>query len=113
MRVHFSKFYQSKCNRTKWFPSRESIALTLKEWTDLKALSSEVDEVVKCSQIMLDTDHEGAVEVLRVPFQRQFGVDEEEDQSNLQLANEEVLNEIVRLSEETQQKKLNSLPQGF
>ena len=54
MRVHFRKFYQSKFDRRKFYPSKQGIALTLQEWDDLKSLFTQVDEVVSCSKIILE-----------------------------------------------------------
>lgn len=113
VRIHFRKFYQSKFNHTKWYPSRQGITLTLEKWRDLKALIQEVSLVATCTQIMLDRDYDGEVEVLRAPFQQQFGVNAE-DQSNPLEVNEDVLKEIVRGGEETQKtKRLNFFPRGL
>ena len=54
VRMHFRKFYQSKFNRKKFYPSKQGNALTLKEWNDLKTLITQVDEAVDCTKIMLD-----------------------------------------------------------
>ena len=110
VRIHFRKFYHSKFNHTKWYPLRQGIALTLEEWRDLKALIQEVSLVATCTQIMLDRDYDGEVGVLRAPFQQQFDVNEEEDQSNPLEVNEDVLKGIVRGSEETQENKKIKLP---
>ena len=120
VRVHFRKFYQSKFDRRKFYPSRQGIALTLMEWRDLKALVSEVDEMVECTQIMLDgDDNEIEMQTQRAPFQRQFGVNEEEEkeeeQSNLQQVNQEIISEILKVNEETQEYKKIKLapPENF
>ena len=116
VRVHFRKFYQSKFDRKKFYPSKQGIALTLKEWRDLKALVSEVDEMVECTQIMLDgDDNEVETEAQRVPFQRQFAVNEDEEQSNLQQVNQEIISEILKPNEETQEYKKIKLapPENF
>ena len=72
VRVHFRKFCQSQFDRRKFYASRQGIALTLKEWRDLEALVSEVDEMVECTQIMLNgDDNEVEMQTQRAPFQRQ------------------------------------------
>lgn len=65
VRVHFRKCYQSKFDHRKFYPSKQGIAPTVKQCENLKKVISEVDEMVKCSQIMLNTDHEAEVELLR------------------------------------------------
>ena len=63
VRVYFRKFYQSKFDRRKFYPSKQGIALTLKEWNDLKALITQVDEVVDCTKIMLEDVKEERMEI--------------------------------------------------
>ena len=58
VRVHFRQFYQGKFDRRK-----QGIALTLKEWNDLKTLITQVDEVVDCTKIMLDDVKEERMEM--------------------------------------------------
>ena len=95
VKVHFRKFFQSKFDRKKFYPSKQGIALTLAEWKDLKTLISQVDEVIDCSEIMLKNDVE--VET-RPPYLRQFAVNE--NKINLQPFNNKAANEIVRPSGE-------------
>ena len=120
VRVHFRKFYQSKFYRRKFYPSKQGIALTLKEWNGLKTLITQVDEVVDCTKIMLEdvqeermqmnwvTDcgemHQGE-EQKKPKFERQIAVNEVEDTDSLETFNEEVVKEIVRLSEDTHKNK--------
>ena len=63
VRVHFRKFYQSKFDWRKFYPSKQGIALTLKEWNDLKALITQVDEIVDCTKIMLEDVKEERMEI--------------------------------------------------
>ena len=120
VRVHFRKFYQSKFNRRKFYPSKQGIALTLKEWSDLKALITQVDEVVDCTKIMLEEVKEERMEMNWVTdcdemhhdeeqkkpkFERQVAVNEVEDTDSLETFNEEVVKEIVRLGEDTHKNK--------
>lgn len=120
VRVHFRKFYQSKFNRRKFYPSKQGIALTLKEWSDLKALITQVDEVVDCTKIMLEDVKEERMEMNWVTdcdemhhdeeqkkpkFERQVAVNEVEDTDSLETFNEEVVKEIVRLGEDTHKNK--------
>lgn len=122
VRVHFRKFYQSKFNRRKFYPSKQGIALTLKEWNDLKALVTQVDEVVDCTKIMLEDVKEERMEMnsdwvtdcdemyhdeeqKKPAFERQVAVNEVEDTHSLETFNEEVVKEIVRLSEDTRKNK--------
>ena len=63
VRVHFRKFYQSQFDRRKFYPSKQGIALTLKEWNDLKTLITQVGEVVDCTKIMLDDVKEERMEM--------------------------------------------------
>ena len=113
VRVHFRKFYQSKFYRRKFYPSEQGIALTLKEWNDLKTLITQADEVVDCTKIMLEDVEEGRMQMNWVTecdemhqgeeqkkpkFERQIAVNEAEDTDSLETFNEEVVEEIVRLS---------------
>ena len=113
VRVHFRKFYQSKFYRRKYYPSEQGIALTLKEWNDLKTLITQADEVVDCTKIMLEDVEEGRMQMNWVTecdemhqgeeqkkpkFERQIAVNEVEDTDSLETFNEEVVEEIVRLS---------------
>ena len=56
VKVHFRKFYQSKFDSKKFYPSKQGIALTVEEWQDLKQLITEVDEVIAFSKIMLESE---------------------------------------------------------
>ena len=120
VRVHFRKFYQSKFYRRKFYPSKQGIALTLKEWNDLKTLITQADEVVDCTKIMLEDVEEGRMQMNWVTecdemhqgeeqkkpkFERQIAVNEVEDTDSLETFNEEVVKEIVRLSEDTRKNK--------
>jgi len=114
VRVHLRKFYQSKFDRRKCYPSKQGIALTLKEWNDLKALFTQVDEVIECTNIMLEDVKKERTEVnsdwvtdcdemhhdeeqKKPKFERQIAVNEVEDTDSLETFNEEVVKEIVRL----------------
>lgn len=120
MKVHFRKFYESKFEPRKFYPSKQGIALTLKEWNDLKKLITQVDEVVDCTKIMLEDVKEGRMEMNWVTdcdemhqdekqkkpeFERQIAVNEVEDTDSLETFNEEVIREIVRLREDTDKNK--------
>ena len=120
VRVHFRKFYQSKFDRKKFYPSKQGIALTLKEWNDLKALVTQVDEVVDCTKIMLDDAKEERMEMnwmtdcdemhqdeeqKKPKFERQVAVNEVEAADSLETFNAEVVREIVRLSESSDKNK--------
>ena len=120
VRVHFRKFYQSKFSRKRFYSSKQGIALTLKEWNDLKTLITQVDEVVNCTKIMLedvkeermeknwvtDCDEMHQDEEQKKPnYERQIAVNEVEDTDSLETFNEEVVKEIVRLSEDTNKNK--------
>ena len=120
VRVHFRKFYQSKFDRKKFYPSKQGIALTLKELNDLKTLITQVDEVVDCTKIMLDDVKEERMgmnwvtdcdemyhdeEQKKPAFERQVAVNEVETADSLETFIEEVVKEIVRLSEDTRKNK--------
>ena len=113
VRVHFRKFYQSKFDRRKFYPSKQGIALTLREWNNLKALITQVDKVVDCTKIMLEGVKEERMEMNRdwvtdcdkmhhdeeqkkPAFERQVAVNEVEDTDSLETFDEEVLKEIVK-----------------
>ena len=113
VRVHFRKFYQGKFDRRKFYPSKQGIALTLKEWNDLKTLVTQVDEVVDFTKIMLEEVKEERMEMNWVTgcdemhqeeeqkkpkLERQIAVNEEEATDSLETFNEEVMKEIVRLA---------------
>lgn len=81
VRVHLWKFHQSCFDRNKFYPTKKGIALTIKEWQDLKALVSQVDEVIGCTNAMLKLEDDEEITVQdaveartsRVEYQRQFG----------------------------------------
>ena len=60
VKVHFRKFFQSSFDRKKFYPSKQGIALTLKEWSDLKALIADVDETISCTSFCLEEMKEQA-----------------------------------------------------
>ena len=99
VRVHFSKLFQRNFGRKKIYPSRQSIALTVEEWTDLKAMITNVNEVVACSTFKLNEMKEEGEQGTRISYNRQLAVDEV-DERNLQMFNDQVANEIIRLSKE-------------
>ena len=121
VRVHLRKFYQSKFDRKKFYPSKQGIALTLQEWDDFKSLFTQVDEVVQSSKILLEEEKEQRTEFdsdwatdcdkimhqdkeqKKATFERQVAVNDEDEMSNLQNFNQEVIEQIVRLSENTHQ----------
>ena len=120
VKVHFRKFYQSKFNRKKFYPSKQVIALTLKEWDNLKTLITQVNEVVDCIKILLEDVKEERMEMnwltdceemnrneeqKKPAFERQIAVNAVEDTDSLETFNEEVVREIVRLSEDTRKNK--------
>ena len=88
---------------------------------DLKALFTQVDEVVDCSKIILEElKEEGRAlnshwvtdcheimhrdkEQKKAAFERQVAVNEDDERNNLESFNQEVINEIVRLNESTHQ----------
>ena len=111
VRVHFRKFYQSKFDRKKFYPSKQGIALTLKELNDLKTLITQVDEVVDCTKIMLDDVKEERMgmnwvtdcdemyhdeEQKKPAFERQVAVNEVETADSLETFIEEVVKEILK-----------------
>ena len=114
VRVHFRKFYQSKFDRRKFYPSKQGIALTVKEWNHLKTVITQVDEVLDCTTIMFevkeermemnwvtDCDEMQEEEQKKPNFERKIAVNEEEAADSLETFNEEVVKEIVRLCEDT------------
>ena len=121
VRVHFRKFYQSKFDRKKFYPSKQGIALTLQEWGNFKTLFTQVDEVVQCNNILLEEEKEERMEFnsnwatdcdeimhrdkeqKKAAFERQVAVNDEDEMSNLHNFNQEVIDGIVRLSESTHQ----------
>lgn len=111
VKVHFRKFFQSSFDRRIFYPSKQGIALTLNEWEDLKKVISDVDQVIDCTQFMLEEKQDQQSR----PFERQVGVNEEEDMSGLQSFNDGVVNEIVRLNTmEPEVKKVKlSPPENF
>lgn len=63
VRVHLWKFHQSCFDRNKFYPTKKGIALTIKEWQDLKALVSQVDEVIGCTNAMLKLEDDEEITV--------------------------------------------------
>ena len=113
VRVHFRKFYQSKFDQRTFYPSKQGIALTLKEWNDLKALITQVDIVVDHTKIMLEDMKEQRMEMnsdwvtdcdethhdeerKKPTFERQVAVNEVEDTDSLETFDQEVVKETVR-----------------
>ena len=73
VKVHLRKFFQSSLDRRKFYPSKQGIALTLKEWEDLKKVISDVDQVIDFTLFMIEEKQDDQ----RVPFKRPVGVNKE------------------------------------
>ena len=116
----FQKILSKQVWPKKVYPSKQGIALTLKEWNDLKTLITQVDEVVDCTKIMLDDVKEERMEMNWVTdcdemyhdeeqkkpaFERQVAVNEVETADRLETFIEEVVKEILRLSKDTRKNK--------
>ena len=97
LKVHLRKFWQSSFHRGKWYPSKQGIALTLQEWNDLKRQIQEIDEVIDCSQIVLEEDRE------RPRYERQLAVSEDSNvEGNFNA--EEIIQKLMEVSEEAEQE---------
>lgn len=55
VQIHVRKYFQSKYDK-KLYPSKQGIALTVQEWTDLKKQISVIDECIECSEYMLQEE---------------------------------------------------------
>ena len=100
VKVHFRKSFQSSFDRKKFYPSKQGIALTPKEWSDLKALIADVDETISCTSFFLEEMKEqGEQEDRKISYNRQLAVCEVNER-DLQMFNDQVVNEIIRLSNE-------------
>ena len=88
----------------------------------MKALFTQLDEVIECTSIMLEDVKKERMEMnsnwvtdcyemhhdeeqKKPKFERQIAVNEVEDTDSLETFNEEVVKEIVRLSEDTRKNK--------
>ena len=113
-------FIRASLTEKRFYPSKQGIALTLKEWNDLKTLITQVDEVVDCTKIMLDDVKEERMgmnwvtdcdemyhdeEQKKPAFERQVAVNEVETADSLETFIEEVVKEILRLSKDTRKNK--------
>ena len=94
VKVHLRKFFQNSFDRRKFYPSKQGIPLTLKEWEDLKKVISDIDQVIDCTQFMIEKKQDDQ----RVPFERQVGVNEEKNMNELRPFNDTVVSEIVRFN---------------
>lgn len=104
------KFFQSSFDQRKFYPSKQGIALTLKEWEDLKKVISDVDQVIDCTQFIIEEKQDDQ----RVSFERQVVVNEE-NMNELRSFSDTVVSEIVQfntMQPEVKKVKL-SPPENF
>ena len=99
VRVHFTRFFQSKLDRKKFYPSLQGIALTVDKWTDLKSMINNIDEVVTCSTFILDEMKQEEQRGKKISYNRQLTV-VEVIKRNLQMFSDQVVNEIIQLRKE-------------
>ena len=106
--IHLKGFFRSNFNNNL-YPTKNGIVITIDEWNDLKSKIAEVDEVLQCTDALLNDDH---LQEERAMHERQSVVNEQEtkdQEKELQKFNDSIIQEICKLSKEPHVRKLLKL----